>query len=329
MGIDCLLLTGATGFIGSHAAKKLVDVGSFQVISIVPRVHGYKNTDELRNRGVLLEQGDFYDSATLKRVFDQYSVRYVVHLAAIRGAGVGKWHEYNKVNVIGTEALYRAALRNGVKKFIFFSTVGVYGTIPNTLPADLDTELIGDTLYHHSKIVAERKLWDTASNGMDIVIIRPAITYGRGDNGFPKVLVELVRKRLLLLPSQDIKVHLLDVDSLTTLILQVLKTECPAACTVIAADKSAVSLHELVDSIHFYHYGKKYPPWLKLPISAFRISLKVFQSIGKEKWATRMSLLSDNWYYDIKKTIEVFSFKPSETIPTFLRAMCRPASISK
>lgn len=214
MNKEYVLITGATGFIGGHVANKLLSEGKYALIAIVRKSDKYRNVEELKQRGAILVEGIFYDENLIAKIFNKFPVRYVIHIAALRGGGAGTEGKYHTVNVHGTEVLLEGSLSHQVKKFIFCSSVGVFGTIPCELPANINTRLNGDNAYHRSKIVAEQKVQKYIDKGLDAFVVRPAITYGSNDDGFSAILVKLVRKRLLLLPSNENSIHLLDVHKL-------------------------------------------------------------------------------------------------------------------
>ena len=183
------------------------------------------------------------------------------------------------------------------------------------------TEFNGDNAYHASKILAEKKAVEFMEKGLNVLILRPAITYGRGDDGFSKTLVELVRNKLLFIPSKDIKIHLLDVNACAALVSQMLKARDLNERVFIAADDAPVMLGELANLIHFHCHNAAYPRFLRIPTSVFRALSRVLQRMGREKWATRVLLISNNWYYDIRKTIDEFHYVPSNTRDSFLKWM--------
>lgn len=134
MNKEYLLITGATGFIGAHVTEKLLSDKSYPLIAIVRKDRNYKNVNDLRNKGVLLVEGYFYDKNLLEKIFETFPIQNVIHLAALRGGGAGTKRDYYEVNVHGTEALLEASFKNRVKRFIFCSSVGVFGTIPKKPP---------------------------------------------------------------------------------------------------------------------------------------------------------------------------------------------------
>jgi len=316
-----ILITGATGFIGAHVTEKLLQDKSFVIVAIVRHISNYKNVEELAKKGVRLVEGSFYDEKLIERIYEKFPIKHVIHIAALRGSGVGTQSEYFTVNVEGTEVLLEAAQRHRVKKFIFCSSVGVFGTIPENLPATVKTNFVGDNEYHHSKIIAEEKVHQYIGRGLDAYIIRPAITYGAGDDGFPMTLVNLTRKKQLLLPSKDIKVHLLDVESLSELLIQMIKAGTSNQRVFIAADESPISLKELVNLIHLHLYNTAYPSFLKLPGIVYKVLSFFFKLTGNKKWLTRTLLISRDWYFDMSDTVTTYNFSFSNTKTNFVKRM--------
>ena len=321
MNKEYVLITGTTGFMGSHVTEKLLSDKSYRIVTIVRKNKNYKNVEELKHKGVILVEGNFYDKNLIERSFKEFPVQNVIHIAALRGGGEGSQEEYFQVNVRGTEALLEASFKNRVKRFIFCSSVGVFGTIPKEVPANLEIKLNGDNAYHNSKMLAEEKVREFINRGLNAYIMRPTITYGVGDQGFPKTLMELVKKRVFLLPFKDIKIHLLDVANLAELVSQMVKSDSLNQRIFIAADVAPISLKELVDLIHFHYYGSNYPPILKLPDSIFKVLSLAFQLSRNEKWLTRILLVSKSWHYDISETINTFQFIPAQTKDSFLKTM--------
>jgi nucleoside-diphosphate-sugar epimerase len=316
---DFILLTGATGFIGSHVANKLLEDPSFQIVAIVRKKSAYKNTEELQSKGVFLVEGAFYDKTFLETIFHDHPIKHVIHLAAIRGEGSGVKEDYHKINVLGTEVLLEASLRNGVKRFVFCSSVGVFGTIPRTLPANLISPLNGDNLYHLSKILAEEKVRDFMHRGLDTCIVRPSITYGERDNGFPLKLVELIRKRFLPLTHKRNLIHLLDVKQLADVFTKLLIADDLNQRTLIVADKEPILLRELADLVYSHYCGKKYLAPFTLPEFFLTVLLFILKTCGSKKWLTRFLLIFQSWHYDTKELASLSGFTLSDTKTEFVK----------
>jgi nucleoside-diphosphate-sugar epimerase len=314
---ESILVTGATGFIGSHTVEALLSKVSHSIVAIVRKSRNYKNVEILKHRGVVLVEGEFYDPTLLERIFQEHRIDHVIHIAALRGAGIAGEEMLHKVNVLGTQALLEQSMRRHVKKFIFCSSVGVLGTIPQNLPGDLKSEMHGDNPYHRSKILAEEKVQDFISRGLNAFIVRPTITYGERDSGFPSKLVGLVRKGRLPLPFKDNKIHLLDVNRLVEAFLRILSGESPMPRIFLIADESPLSMRELTDLIYHHYHGQCYPSFLRAPNFVYDFLLLLFKMLGSEKWSTRMLLLTRDWYYDSVGSSVALNLGSSDTLHGF------------
>jgi len=313
------LITGATGFIGSHVAERLLLDGTWPVIAIVRGGRGYKNTTELEMRGAVLVRGRFYDQDVLKRIFKQFPIHNVIHIAGLTGEGKGSRKDYNEVNVRGTETLLAISYRHSVEKFIYCSSVGVFGTIPAEAPADLTTRLNPDNIYHHSKLAAEKRVHDFIERGLNAFIIRPTIAYGLRDRGFPFTLIRMVKKGVLILPFRDNRIHLVSAGSLAEMFLRVLKTDGLHNRVFIAADEGPVALVDLVNRIHSFYYGKDYPPFFKLPNVVFEAFEKISRVTHNKRWLGRIQRISEDWFFDTRSTDSLIGFQPANTHQEFLR----------
>lgn len=191
---NIILVTGATGFIGSHLVEALVARGQ-QVRCLV--VEG-SNIEHLRNLGVEIFYGDLLNKGSLKNAVK--NVDSVYHLAAkVRPSGIiekiGKNKNiYSEINVTGTKNLVDACLLSGIQRFIYFSSIAATG--PGVgLTEDSPTCPI--TKYGKSKLDAETYiLKQYKDKGLPAIIIRSALTYGpRG----PAVLIlsRFIKKGIL------------------------------------------------------------------------------------------------------------------------------------
>ena len=171
-----VLVTGATGFVGSHVAEALSRRGDS--VRAIARVGS--DTSQLKQLGATIVAGDLADPASIKDALAGVDV--VVHCAA----KVGDWgpvDEYRKVNVEGLRVLLDAALGKPLHRFVHISTLGVYearhhyGT-DETEPLP-ERHIDG---YTQSKVEAERlALQYHRKQGVPVVILRPGFVYGPRD----------------------------------------------------------------------------------------------------------------------------------------------------
>jgi thioester reductase-like protein len=305
-----ILLTGSTGFIGSNVLSSLLD-NQFEVMAPVRSVSHGKLT--IKHKNLLSVEGDFWDDSVFD-AYQKFNPDVIIHLAAIRGEGFGNYDEYHKVNIIGTEKLVNYALENGVKSFIYCSTVGVYGTIPISLPAGLGTNPSPDNKYHLTKFQAERIVTETLKDKIPFIILRPTITYGPGDNGFLVRLVHLVKNNKFPLNRQPVNIHLLNIETFKTLVLFLVQNNIKVNNPLIVADQSPVLLSEIVNGIYHHYYNSPYPKYLRVPGIFFELLKKVTVLFGMSKLETSLRLISESWYYDTSSLSKILPVQLSDTM---------------
>jgi dihydroflavonol-4-reductase len=172
------LVTGATGFVGSHVARQLAAAGD----SVRVLVRRSSNLDALAGLPVEPIEGDLRDEASLDRAVQ--GVRRVFHVAADYRLWTAHPEELYDSNVEGTRRLLAAVQRAGVQRIVYTSTVATiavprHGALPNEgTQAKLD-EMIGH--YKRSKFLAEQVAIDAARAGVPVVIVNPTAPVGPGD----------------------------------------------------------------------------------------------------------------------------------------------------
>ncbi len=291
-----ILLTGATGFVGRHLLKGLVEQGHDVT---VPVRHLPDKENIFSAPGVHRVSGNFYDVAVLEHC-RTFQPEIVIHSAAIRGEGNGSPEDYQRVNVDGTRQLVDFALRNTVRFFIYLSSVGVYGTIPGELPARLTTPVAPDGHYHRSKWEGERIVSGMLEGKISYLILRPSIIYGKGDDGFLPRLIALVRKRMFPLCRRTILIHLVNIELLVRLITRFVQEPPVHSGTWIVADRSPVQLERVVHLIHQHYYGTPYPGWARIPATFFRFGEVLFRIFRLKNFEISLKLISRSWYYDVE-----------------------------
>jgi dihydroflavonol-4-reductase len=172
------LVTGATGFVGSHVARQLLASGEKVRVLVRPTSHS-KLLDELRVDRV---EGDLRDAASIDRAM--VGVRRVFHVAADYRLWTAHPEEIYESNVEGTRRLITSAQRAGVERIVYTSTVATiavprHGALPNEETHAELGEMIGH--YKRSKFLAEQVALDAAKAGVPVVIVNPTAPVGPGD----------------------------------------------------------------------------------------------------------------------------------------------------
>ena len=172
------LVTGATGFVGSHVVRHLVERGE----GVRALVRASSRRDLLAGLPVEFVEGDLRDPASLERACT--GVRRVYHVAADYRLWAADPREIYESNVTGTRNLLEAARRSGVERFVYTSTVATIavprpGALPDESTAATVDEMIGH--YKRSKFLAEQEAFAAAESGLPVVIVNPSAPVGPRD----------------------------------------------------------------------------------------------------------------------------------------------------
>lgn len=159
-----ILVTGGTGFIGSHTCAALAQAGvPFVVLDNFSnsRRSVLERLERVTGRAVPYVEGDVRDEALLVRVLEQHAITGVIHFAAFKAVGesVKEPLRYYDNNVAGTLVLLRAMKAAGVHSIVFSSSATVYGE-PASLPVREDFPLSATNPYGWSKLMMEQMLAD-------------------------------------------------------------------------------------------------------------------------------------------------------------------------
>ena len=156
-----LLVTGGAGYIGSHVVKQLGAAGE-DVVTLDNLCTGFRDAVKA---GELIV-GETGDAALLDRIFAEHDIDTILHFAAhtIVPESVADPLKYYRNNTCSSRTLLEAALRHGVKHFVFSSTAAVYG-IPSGGKAAEDSPTVPINPYGTSKLMTEWMLRDLAAAG--------------------------------------------------------------------------------------------------------------------------------------------------------------------
>ncbi|MBC8382344.1 MAG: NAD(P)-dependent oxidoreductase [Candidatus Cloacimonetes bacterium] len=312
-----ILITGITGFIGGELCRKLLEENQHTITALIREGTSSERYQFFQDNRVKCIQGDITNADFIHSVFKKHKIDLVYHIAAIRGGRDFPMADYYETNVNATLHIAHECIRHECK-MIFCSSVGIFGAIPRELPPNEDTVRQNDNYYHYTKIEAEKKLQELVPEGLNLTIIRPSITYGIGDYGFPYTLIKLVDKGIMMLPTKDIMINIVDVSTLIQAFIQAGKANIKSGSAYNIADKIPISIKELVNFIQNELHGSEYPKWKKLPTFLYNFALFIFSKILKnELWTARIELISKNWYYDVTPAVKDLNIIPHNTVPVF------------
>ncbi len=203
-------VTGATGFIGGHVARRLVERG-WEVTALARTPD---RAAPLRDLGVTVVRGDVTEPQSLTGPMRRSDA--VFHLAAWYQLGVSDRMRMFQINVKGTENVMRAAVDAGVPRVVYCSSVAALGTHdPGEVP-DETARHSGrfGSVYEETKWMAHAKVHEmVATEGLPVVTVMPGAVYGPGDTSILGVLLRFYAKGwLVALPFQDASVSWVRVE---------------------------------------------------------------------------------------------------------------------
>ena len=182
-----ILVTGANGFIGRNLCIYLEEKGYFIRGAMRNNISYISEVDEY------IQVGDIDETTDWKKALA--GVDTVIHLAGrvhvINDPADNSIEAFRKVNVLGTERLARMAVKSGVKRFIFMSSVKVNGEGKQGAYTEKDVPAPQD-VYGISKMEAEQVLTSVAAEtGLQVVVLRLPLVYGPGVKANFKSLIKL------------------------------------------------------------------------------------------------------------------------------------------
>lgn len=242
---NSILVTGSTGFVGRLLCNRLLSQGVSvrgTILTPDPPASFAAGLSPVVIKP--LESGTQWHHALA-------GINTVIHLAArvhlMDDPSADPIVEFRRVNVDGTARLASEAVKSGVRRFVFVSTIKVNGEesshpyTPDSIPRPVDA-------YGLSKWEAEQQLWQIAEKtGMEVVIIRPTLVYGPGVKAnFLNLMKALQREIPLPLASLTNKRSLIYVDNLVDALVTCATHPAAAGKTYLVSDGEDVSTPELI-----------------------------------------------------------------------------------
>lgn len=244
------VVTGASGFVGAHVCRKLGSDARGLLRSDAP----HWTIDELR--------------AALT------GAEGVVHCASVVHRPETPAEEYERFNVDGTRALVEAARAVGARRFVFISSIKVYGEYtPNRIDEKLPT--VPDSHYAETKLRAERIALE--AKDLKPIALRLAPVYGRGDKGNVRTMLQAIHRRRFLVPGDgSARKSIVHVSTVAEVVKAALRTDVTGPFVI--ADRVTPSIRELAN-IMSHIIGRARP--LSIPRPALMIAADVIGRVAR------------------------------------------------
>jgi dihydroflavonol-4-reductase len=238
-------VTGATGFLGSHVARQLIDRGA-ELRLLVRPTSKLDNITDLPSERVV---GDLRDADSLRRGMS--GCEYVFHVAADYRLWARNGQELYQSNVEGTRNILAAARDSKVRRVIYTSSVATMGFGNNGLMTDEKSpvslqNMIGD--YKRSKFMAERLVLEAGQNGQDVVMVNPTTPIGERDikpTPTGQIVVDFLKRKF---PAYvDTGLNLVDVIDCAEGHLQAMEKARPGERYILGGEN--LTLKQILDKL--------------------------------------------------------------------------------
>ena len=294
-----VLVTGATGCLGSHLLKQLIE-SSDQVRGLVRSVHA---VDKLQSQGVEVYVGDLTDPESLEKAVSGVNVVYHTAAKVSSASATG----FLAVNVQGTSNLLEASLQTGVERFIYVSSAAIYqsGDV-RPLKEDGPQRHPGDS-YIGSKVQVEQIVWRYYRDyGLPVSIIRPCTIYGERDRHFIPWIMRMLKAPIWLLPNRgDNRVEMVYVEDVVRALLSVVTRPSAIGQAYNITDGQETTLRDIAEACRMANGGR--PLLIGLPTI---LSRPLLWSVDLIRGPDRLLPLLQNVAYDITKAQKELGYVP-------------------
>lgn len=298
------LITGATGFIGSHLVKYLLDDG-VPIENIRLFVLPGDSLKNLPDLGFDIFYGDIRNKGDVKKSI--HNVDIVYHLAALVVKKEYTEEDYFEVNTKGTGNILECVSKSNIKKFIFFSSASVYG-----LPiCKGDMENISESapkdpceVYGKSKLDAENLV---ISSGINYGIVRPTSVYGpRDHSSFPKLINSIKNHYFFTVGDGKNRIDYVNVRDLVRAARLVEKSVRSNEDYIIGGGPA--TLNQIVGTISSMTNSWTIPFMIPKYLAMFLSHLTVIFDLPF--YPDRVRAMTSNFYFNLSKSKTKLKYQP-------------------
>lgn len=306
-----ILITGGTGFIGSRLALRYLSQGDSVII-----LAEENNDAEADNRkiieaaGAKIVIGSVIDDEKVKQIV--HGMDYVYHFAAIQHQMNVPDKKFRDVNVRGTKNILEASINAGIKRLLYGSTIGVYGTALDG-NVNEDSSVEPDNIYGKTKLEAEKMVL-YYKNKLPVVAIRISETYGPGDRRLLKLFKTIKKGRFFMVGKGDNIHHLIYVEDLIDGFLQAIRSEAALGKVFVLSGKQALTTNEMTRIIASCLKSNLLP--FRAPLSLFLFIATVMEltlrplGIQPPLHRRRMDFFKKSFSFSQEQAKKVLGFNP-------------------
>lgn len=295
-----VLVTGGTGFIGSHLVEALLSK-NYEVYCLV---RNPKKIRYLNGINVNLIQADLSEKETLKKI--KWDFDLIFNLSGITKASHPE--EFFRSNYLGTKNLVEVALEknHSLRRFVHISSLAAVGPCKNSKPVDESTEPAPVSEYGKSKLMGERVV-NYYKEKIPITIVRPPAVYGPRDTDF-LTFFKMVNSGFVFYFTEGLY-SVIYVDDLVRGIIEAGESDKTLCETLFLADSEPYSSSDITNAIS--EALKRKPKKVKIPKKIGEFFVKVFQKFDKT------SIINSDKLKELTEPCWVCSTKKAERLLGF------------
>ena len=308
-----VLLTGSNGFLGQYLSQFLAEKGD----SVLAHTRQAQIFAHPNIKNINFDLNDNLDNIDLGQV------EIIIHCAGrahvMNETAISPLEAYRQTNVQGTLNLAQKAVKSGVKRFIYLSSIKVNGEQTTTQAFHPNDDVHTNDPYGLSKYEAEQALLALSQRtGLEVVIIRPVLIYGPNVKANFKSMVNLASKKLPLpIGCLDNKRSMVSVYNLADLIHTCMTHPNANREVFLASDQDDISVKQLFEKLAKYQNNQL----LMLPVPKSLISFMA-SLVGKKAVASR---LCSELVVDTTKNTQLLGWTAPYNVDTSLEKMFNTA----
>jgi nucleoside-diphosphate-sugar epimerase len=301
-----IVITGATGFVGTHLVHKMREIGARVRVLVRPSA----DVAHLRGEKVELFYGDLRDAASLDGLCKD--IDQIFHLAATQQFGLSEC-QFLDINVGGTQRVLEQAIQNGVRRVVLISSGGIHRNDCGE-PVCEESPLRESNIYLKSKIKAEAIARDIfRTDPGRLTIVRPGAVYGPDDFRLLKLFRAVIRGHFVMIGTGITRVHPVYIDDLIDGLLQA-GSDLGRGETFLLSGPDILLLREWVHVIA--RAASKAPPRWTIPARPACIAATLCESLCRPFDIVpplnhrRLGFFLNHRSYDLTKARVLLGYEP-------------------
>lgn len=304
-----VLVTGASGFIGSHLVRRCMRDG-YRVRVLIRQGNA---PAWIRQQDIEVVDGDIRDAVAVERAITGCDL--VFHAAALT-SDWGEPQEFLDINIGGTRNVAEIALQSGVKRLVYVSSYEVFDHVHFERLDESMPFFVRDQLYPDTKIRATQAVLEYAAKGLSASVVYPVWVYGPNDRTLFPLLADSIRKRQIFYWSWHARMSMIYIDNLIDLLLLAATHPAASGEGFLACDDVDLTFEEFCERLA-KGIGAP-PPALYLPYSVAYLLASAMEGYAhlsgsrQRPMLTRQAItvLSSRALVDTSKARNMLGWKP-------------------